>query len=238
MKILAIDGSSQLRSAAICRWHAGNQFDILAQTSGVSQHGGRLASLVEEALQKSGENRAAIDRIIVGIGPGSSAGIRSTLAFAIGWSVALATPAAGISSLWTLAARAREERLFGKVVCLLRGTAGKLYCAAFQVSPQKIAETRSLEQIVSEQLSFLASDCDCIVGPEVPEILDAVHSSKKSGHAAFPASVRQTPLLPTASALGWLAHEDYKHLIRPLEPLRLDSPDFAKAPRPRAIPKR
>lgn len=225
-----------MRSAALCRWRqAKNQFEALAQASSVSQRGGRLVSLVKEVLQETGENSESIDRIVVGIGPGSTAGIRSSLAFAIGWSVALGTQAAGISSVWALASRAREKQLFGQVACLIRGAAGRIYRASFQISPQRIAQMRPLEWIPPEQRRSIANDCHCVVGPEAPEILSAIPSNKKP--AAFP-SVFSARLLPTAGALGWLAHENYKHLIQPLEPLRLDSPHFVKASFPRKTPGR
>lgn len=227
-----------MRSAALCRWQqAENQFEALAQASSVSQRGGRLASLVKEVLQESGENPESVDRIVVGVGPGSTAGIRSTLAFALGWSVALGTPAVGISSVWALASRAREKQLFGQVTCLIRAAAGRIYRASFQISPQRIAEMRPLEPIHPHQLRSLANDCRCIVGPEAPEILSAFPANET--HLAFPAdSVFQASLLPTAIALAWLAHENYKHLIQSLAPLHLESPNFVKAPLPRKIPKR
>lgn len=236
MKILAIDGSSPMRSAALCRWQQdGKQFEALAQASSVWQRGGRLVSLAKEVLQESGEKPESVDQIVVGVGPGSTAGIRSTLSFAIGWSAALGTPAAGISSVWALASRAREKQLFGQVACLIRGSAGRIYRASFQISPQRIAQMRPLEWIPPEQLHSIANDCHCVVGPEVPEILSGAPSNKKQ--VGFP-SVFQARLLPTAGALGWLAHENYKRLIQPLEPLHLDSPNFAKAPLPRKIPGR
>lgn len=238
MKILAIDGSSTMRSAALCRWQqAGNQFELIAQASGVSQRGGRLTSLVREVLQESGEKPESVDRIVVGVGPGSTAGIRSTLAFALGWSVALGTPAVGISSVWALASRAREKQLFGQVTCLIRGTAGRIYRSSFQISSQRIAQTRPLERIHPDQLCSIANDCHCIVGPEAPEILSAFPSNKKES-SFLAASVFPERLLPTAVALAWLAHENYKHLTQPLEPLHLESPHFVKAPPPRKIPKR
>ncbi len=238
MKILAIDGSSPMRSAVLCCWQqAGNQFEALAQASGVSQSGGRLASLVREVLQESGEKPESIDRIVVGVGPGSTAGTRSTLAFALGWSVALGTPAVGISSVWALASRAREKQLFGPVTCLIRGTAGRIYRASFQISSQRIAEMRPLERIHPDQLRSIANDCPCVVGPEAPEILSAFLSNTKQ--SSFLAdSVFPERLLPTAGALAWLAHANYKHLIQPLEPLHLESPNFVKATLPREIPAR
>lgn len=227
-----------MRSAALCRWQqAGNQFEALAQASSVSQRGGRLVSLVKEVLRESGENPESVDRIVVGVGPGSTAGIRSTLAFALGWSVALGTPAVGISSVWALASRAREKQLFGQVICLIRGTSCRIYRASFQVSPQRIAQTRPLERIHSDQLRSIANDCHCIVGPEVLEILTAFPSNKKQA-SFLTESVFPKRFLPTAVALAWLAHENYKHLIQPLEPLHLESPHFVKAPLARRIPER
>lgn len=220
MKILGIDGSSPMRSAALCRWRAG-QFETLASASGVSQRGGRLASLVREVLQESGEKPESVDRIVVSVGPGSTAGIRSILAFALGWSVALGTPAVGIPSVWALASRARDRQLFGRVTCLIRGTAGRIYRACFRISPQRIAQTRPLERIHPDQLRSIADNCHHIVGQEAPEISTSAES-----------------VFPTAVDLAWLTHAEYKHLIQPLEPLHLESPHFVKAPLAREFPER
>lgn len=193
-----------MRSAALCRWQqAENQFESIAQASGVSQRGGRLASLVREVLQESGEKPESVDRIVVGVGPGSTAGIRSTLAFALGWSVALGTPAVGISSVWALASRAREKQLFGQVTCLIRGTVGRIYRSSFQISLQRIAQTRPLERIHPDQLCSIANDCHCIVGPEAPEILSAFPSNKKES-SFLAASVFPERLLPLqVPSHGW-----------------------------------
>ncbi|MCS1411243.1 MAG: tRNA threonylcarbamoyladenosine biosynthesis protein TsaB [Verrucomicrobia subdivision 3 bacterium] len=236
MKILAIDSSSRVRSVAFCCWDVGRPFEVVVQASSASQRGGRLASLIEEVLEVAGQERSVVERIVVGVGPGSAAGIRSTLAFALGWSAARGTEVTGISSIWALAARVRKERLAGRVMTLVQGPSGRVYTAAFQVAAEGVSEVNSLKLVSQGQLRDAVGGWDYLVGPEVLDILDTASGDPQPSFlGALPP---QLALTPTAGALGWLVSEGYDHLDQPLEPLSLASPGFVKASPPRSVPER
>jgi tRNA threonylcarbamoyladenosine biosynthesis protein TsaB len=70
-------------------------------------HAGKLLVLVEEALAAAGADWDAIERIAVGIGPGSFTGLRLGIATARGLAQARDLPLVGVSSLAALSAGVR-----------------------------------------------------------------------------------------------------------------------------------
>jgi len=211
---------------------------VVAEAGGASRRGGRLASLVEEVLDAAGEARSAIEGIIVGLGPGSAAGIRSTLAFAMGWGVARGISVTGVSSVWGLAARAREEGFLGRMRVVVRGPAGKIYTASFQVFAEAVSEVAPLELVAPDRLKDVAGGWDHLVGPEVSALL-GTERPRGDGLTGGPAvSVSRLNLTPTGGALGWLVSQGYGPPDQPLEPLSLMPPHFVKAPPPRRVPER
>ena len=71
--------------------------------------------LVEEALRQAQLERAQIECLAVGLGPGSYNGIRLAIALAQGWQLARPVKLLGISSAECLAAQAQAEGIFGRV---------------------------------------------------------------------------------------------------------------------------
>ena len=69
-------------------------------------HAAKLLALVEEAIAVSGADWDAIERIAVGVGPGSFTGLRLGIATARGLAQARGLPLVGVSSLAALAAGA------------------------------------------------------------------------------------------------------------------------------------
>lgn len=67
-------------------------------------HGERLLSLLEDLFAEVGWSRSSLDRIGVGLGPGSFTGLRVGIAFAQGVALGLGRPILGICSLRTMAA--------------------------------------------------------------------------------------------------------------------------------------
>jgi tRNA threonylcarbamoyladenosine biosynthesis protein TsaB len=72
-------------------------------------HAGKLLVLVEEALDAAGAGWDDIDRIAVGVGPGSFTGLRLGIATARGLAQARDIPLVGVSSLAALAAAAKGD---------------------------------------------------------------------------------------------------------------------------------
>src|SRR5690606_25308406 len=67
-------------------------------------HGERLLPLLDDLLERCDWARSSIERIGVGIGPGSFTGLRVGIALAAGVSLGLGVPLVGVGSLRALAA--------------------------------------------------------------------------------------------------------------------------------------
>lgn len=225
MKILAIESSSRQRSVALCSNEG--ECRVLASADARSERGSPLASLVEKVLILGKTSRKEIGKIAVGVGPGSAAGIRSTLAFAIGWQMASNIKVIGVSSVWTLAAEARIQGIKGNVEILLAASAGRLYHNGFFLSDSEIREMHPLSLISVN--SFLNSKWirNQLIGEGV--IILKKHCQVQKYFLQNP--ILENPILPTARALCILAAEDIESAQSSLEAIHLVSPSFVKIPR-------
>jgi tRNA threonylcarbamoyladenosine biosynthesis protein TsaB len=93
-------------------------------------HGESILPLVEEALAVAGWNRRELDRIAVGIGPGSFTGLRVGIAIAQGLSEGLEIPLVGLPSL-RIMARAVPAALRGCRCVLVDAHKGEAFVAAY-----------------------------------------------------------------------------------------------------------
>ena len=96
MLTLAFDTATGVATSALVR-----DADVLGE------HIGRAAEVLgdaDELLRASGVTPRDLDRLAVGVGPGSFTGVRIGLAAARGLALALDLPVAGVSTLEALAA--------------------------------------------------------------------------------------------------------------------------------------
>ena len=110
MTILALEFSSARRGAALAR--GGTVLSEAVETTG-----GRTTNafgLIEKVLTEAKVLRGEVEVIVVGIGPGSYAGIRAAIALAQGWQLARGIQLLGVSSAECLAAQAQAEKIFGR----------------------------------------------------------------------------------------------------------------------------
>jgi tRNA threonylcarbamoyladenosine biosynthesis protein TsaB len=103
-------------------------------------HAGRLLILVEEALAAAGGTWDDIDRIAVGLGPGSFTGLRLGIATARGLAQARDLPLVGVSSLAALTAAANAA------LGVIDARRGEVFAAApgrfgpVAIAPEALAE--------------------------------------------------------------------------------------------------
>ena len=105
MKILALETSSQRGSVAL--FEGTSRFDATlrayVQYEAYNEHAERLLGLLDAAFEQAKLSKNEVDRIAVGVGPGSFTGVRVALAVAQGLMVGLGVQGVGLGSLRALA---------------------------------------------------------------------------------------------------------------------------------------
>ncbi|MGA2028504.1 MAG: tRNA (adenosine(37)-N6)-threonylcarbamoyltransferase complex dimerization subunit type 1 TsaB [Verrucomicrobiota bacterium] len=212
MTILALEFSSPQRSVAVARIQAGK---AQAATE-VVETGGRgtnVFGMIERVLAQAKIEREEIDAIAIGLGPGSYTGIRSAIAIAQGWQLALGTKLAGISSADCLAAQAQSEHIFGCVNVVIDAQRNEFYAAAHEISEAERKEIRPLKILTFAELQSRADSREILVGPEVTRW--------------FP---NGKDLFPRAAALANLVSDKNNFVPgEKLEPIYLRVTSFVKA---------
>jgi len=215
MKILAIEFSSAQRSVALV---VDGQVRGRAQETGTRES--RALSLIESALSAAGLERETVDCLAVVLGPGSYGGIRSAIALAQGWQLARGTKTLGISSVESLAAQARMEKIHGVVNILIDAQRNEFYLARYEISASSRREVTPLRLAGREEILALVRAGETILGPDVTGEWSTARL-----------------LFPDAAMVGQLASRRTDFVPgEQLEPIYLRETRFVKAPPPRIIP--
>lgn len=211
MKILAIEFSSARRGVAVVE---GGRVLGLAEGDGLTP--GPFA-LIESALRAAGVEREQIECIALGRGPGSYTGVRSAIALAQGWQLALGVKLLGISSAEVLAATAQTAGVTGRVAVVIDALRGEFYSASYDVAAAGWRETAPLRLLKREAVEALAAGGELLVSPD----------------AKCPFGGTRL-LVPSAAELGRLASERNEFQAgETLEPIYLRETTFVKAPPPK-----
>ena len=107
----------------------------LGEAIETGQRSTNALGLVEEALRQAQLDRAQIECLAIGLGPGSYNGIRLAIALAQGWQLARPVKLLGISSVECLAAQAQAEGIFGRVEVVIDAQRNEFYLAGYDLSP-------------------------------------------------------------------------------------------------------
>jgi tRNA threonylcarbamoyl adenosine modification protein YeaZ len=220
MKILALEFSSPQRSVAVV--HGGADAGPLCLGEAI-ETGGRSTNalgLVEDALRQAQLDRAQIECLTLGLGPGSYNGMRLAIALAQGWQLARPVKLLGISSAECLAAQAQAEGIFGRVEIVIDAQRNELYLAGYELGPQARREIEPLRLATLAEAQARQQAGATLIGPEVTKW--------------FPAG---RVLFPRAATLGQLARDRTDFVAgERIEPIYLRETRFVKAPPPRIIP--
>lgn len=128
MRILALETSSRRGSVALLE---DQRLVACLEHEQPNSHAERLLPMVEQLLTEAGWPKSSIDRLGVGVGPGSFTGLRVGIALAEGLSVGLDRPLCGVGSLWAMAFGALAERP-GPCCALLDARRDELFVAVYQ----------------------------------------------------------------------------------------------------------
>jgi tRNA threonylcarbamoyladenosine biosynthesis protein TsaB len=219
MKILALEFSSPQRSAALVqRSHSPAEIvEYEAVESGA--HSNKPFEMIEEVLRQSGIEREQVERLAIGLGPGSYAGIRGSIALAQGWQLGGETPIQGVSSAECVAAQAHAEGVTGGIAVVIDAQRGEFYLARYELTSGAWREVEPLRLASAAKVSEREQHGDLLVGPEVQNW--------------FP---KGRTIFPRAATLGRLALDQTSFISgEDLQPIYLRTPNFVKAPPPRIL---
>ncbi|MCA9643105.1 MAG: tRNA (adenosine(37)-N6)-threonylcarbamoyltransferase complex dimerization subunit type 1 TsaB [Myxococcales bacterium] len=132
-RVLAFETSTRRGSCAL--WE-GDRLAWGGSHERLNAHGEELPKLLEQCMAETGWSRGSLDRIAVGIGPGSFTGLRVGIALAQGIALGLGRPLVGIGSLEALAAEAPGVLR----VALIDARRGELFVQAFDPGGQPLHE--------------------------------------------------------------------------------------------------
>lgn len=108
-------------------------------------HAARLLELIVELLAQGGIGWSEVERIAVGIGPGTFTGLRIGIATARGLALARGVGLVGISTLEALASGAAPAAAGGAVLAVLDARRGEAFAAAWRSpEPAPIVTPRAL----------------------------------------------------------------------------------------------
>lgn len=127
MRVLGIETTSPIGSVALV-----DSGRVVASASNpeANTHAERTLELIERVLQEAGWSKDSLQRIAVGIGPGSFTGVRIGISIAEGIATGLAIPLLGVGSLRAMALGAGHSDTRVRVP-LLDARRGEVFAAAY-----------------------------------------------------------------------------------------------------------
>ena len=151
MKVLAFDTATPATTVAL----DGLELRDDPAPGARPNHTSRLLELIEEVLARSGSGWADLDRVAVGIGPGTFTGLRIGIATAHALSRARGLPLVGVSTLQALALPASETAPRGAVMAILDARRGEVFAAAWGAGSRPGLDTPALAPSVLSPQALL-----------------------------------------------------------------------------------
>ena len=191
MRCLGIETSSRRGSVALVQVRPqGVEVVGVRFHEEVNRHGERILPLVEELLSEAGWSLTSIERVGVGIGPGSFTGLRIGVALSQGIGLGLGCPVIGVSSLRAMARAAPPHP--GPTAAILDARRGEFFLAVYDAAGMELHAPHAMPQSDAERaIVALAGDSVRIVGEPAAEWAHGFSSDASD--------------LPTATATATLA---------------------------------
>ena len=156
MRVLGIETSSARGS--VCLWDSGEV--LSANYERANAHTEELLPTIRKTLKAADWCRGTIQRICVGIGPGSFTGARVGIALAEGIGLGLSIPVVGVGSLRALAAQSTFPG--GPRVAVLPAGRGDFYVAVYdhydqELQPPTVVGSDGLNALIPEDSEVLGT---------------------------------------------------------------------------------
>jgi tRNA threonylcarbamoyladenosine biosynthesis protein TsaB len=214
MKILGLEFSSGQRSVAVLVESVDGP-RVLSEVVESGGHSTKGLPMIQEGLRQAGIEREEIERVAVGLGPGSYTGIRAAISLAQGWQLARNVSLLGISSADCLAAQARADGLRGKIGVVIDAQRNEFYLAGYELNDEGWIANQPLRLATPGEVKAFSDTGALLTGPEISRW--------------FPANGRT--LHPRAAMLVELAASRTDVVPgEKLEPVYLRETSFVKAP--------
>jgi tRNA threonylcarbamoyladenosine biosynthesis protein TsaB len=189
MRILAFDTATRATAVALCDVDDG-ELELEARDDPPRgtrpRHAQRLLELVAQLLRQSSTSWEQIDRIAVGVGPGTFTGLRIGVATARALARARDIPLVGVSTLESLALNglsAGGDR-GGAVLAVLDARRGEVFAAGWRGGPAREHSARELllapRAMAPDELAALIPDlgpCALAIGDGAVEFRQALERS-------------------------------------------------------------
>ncbi|MDL2404640.1 tRNA (adenosine(37)-N6)-threonylcarbamoyltransferase complex dimerization subunit type 1 TsaB [Rhizobium calliandrae] len=143
MIVLALDTAGVDCAAAVYDSGSDSVIGEVTETIGRG-HAEHLMAVVDRALAEAEIALAAVERVVVTIGPGSFTGIRIGVAAARGFALSLNVPAVGVTTLEVMAAAARETNPGKSVLAAIDAKREEIYLQSFDVDGHSLDEPRAV----------------------------------------------------------------------------------------------
>lgn len=224
MNILALEFSSDARSVALVRAVAdagsAGGVSVLAQAEEREGRSTRALALVERVLREGSVARGEVDCLAIGLGPGSYTGIRTAIALAQGWSLAVPLRLVGVGSVDAMAWRASASGWTGRVGFAIDAQRGEYYFARFDLEDGGVRCLDPLRIVGRAEVEAFAA-AGLLAGPGLERTIPGARG-----------------LCPDAAAVGALAASRSEATAgERLEPIYLRETSFVKVtPRPAPLP--
>jgi tRNA threonylcarbamoyladenosine biosynthesis protein TsaB len=124
-------------------------------------HATRLLGMAAELLAGAGVAWSALDRIAVGLGPGTFTGLRVGIATARGLAQSLSVELVGVSSLRALADGAAEQRAKRGLLAVIDARRGQAFAAAYAATEEEsLSELASARALAPEDLAGVVTQAE------------------------------------------------------------------------------
>ena len=208
MRVLALDTATAATVAAVVDTDGDLAVEARDDPPAGSRprHAGALLGLVEMVLGQAGGGWASIDRIAVGIGPGTFTGLRIGVATAQGLARANDLPLVGVSTLESLALGARSRVLVGEqpVLAVIDARRGEAFAAAFAqharvlapsvLTPEALAVAVPGDSLAVGDGAIRFREILEAAGATVPEDASALHRVSARWHCPLAERAEPQPL--------------------------------------------
>jgi tRNA threonylcarbamoyladenosine biosynthesis protein TsaB len=160
MIVLGFDTSTASTAVALWRDGAARELRDDPPREAHPGHATRLLAMAAELLAGAGLQWRELDRIAVGVGPGTFTGLRVGVATARGLAQSLSLELAGVSSLSALAAPAlaQQDDVQARVLAVIDARRGEVFAAVYEAGEEEPAPLSAPRALPPQELAALVAD--------------------------------------------------------------------------------